>query len=300
MHCALNKPWRRPYWLLFVATFSAIPRAPGSEPVAVISEEVREKYDLHDFYKKVTFAGGIPIIGSGKVADASLLEARHLIKRMLTTAPLVRRALAESGVQVAVMATDEFTTDIPEHSHLQPRSHWNQRARGLGGTPEIPTTSCAEENLLGCPGDPYAGENILIHEFSHTVHLVGMVKIDPGFDDRLRAAYEAAKSAGLWENTYAMTNREEYFAEGTQSWFDCNAAPGKVHGKVRTRETLKRYDPALAELLEEVYGPNPWRYASPQSGKSRQFGEEVQWPVDKRFAWPHPKNLPARLQQSEE
>ena len=48
-----------------------------------------------------------------------------------------------------------------------------------------PYCSCGEENLLAYPGDPYAAENILIHEFAHNIHLRGMVNVDATFDTRL-------------------------------------------------------------------------------------------------------------------
>ena len=42
---------------------------------------------------------------------------------------------------------------------------------GLGGSQTDPVCSCGEENLLAFPGDPYAAECILIHEFAHNIHL---------------------------------------------------------------------------------------------------------------------------------
>jgi hypothetical protein len=175
---------------------------------------------------------------------------------------------------------------VPEYQDLQPKDYWDRRARGLGGTLDNPITSCGEENLLQYEGDPYAGENILLHEFSHSVHLIGMAKLDSGFDARLRHAYEAAKQNGLWEGTYAATNHEEYFAEGSQSWFNCNAPPGKEHNEVRTRKALREYDPTLAKLLAEVYGDNSWRYSAPNARSDRGSPGELTWPADKRFVWP--------------
>ncbi len=55
---------------------------------------------------------------------------------------------------------------------------WDRRARGLGGSETDPIASCAEENLLCFEGDPYAAENILIHEFAHALHLRGMNRLD--------------------------------------------------------------------------------------------------------------------------
>ena len=51
-------------------------------------------------------------------------------------------------------------------------------------------------------------------------HQMGLNTVDPSFDDRLKGLYDAAVEKGLWENTYAITNKAEYWAEGTQSWFD--------------------------------------------------------------------------------
>ena len=80
------------------------------------------------------------------------------------------------------------------------------------------------------------------------------------FDDRLKTIYDAAVEKGLWKNTYAITNKAEYWAEGMQSWFDTNRANDDQHNHVNTRDKLKAYDPALAELLTAVFGDTDWRY----------------------------------------
>ena len=61
--------------------------------------------------------------------------------------------------------------------------------------------------MLAYEGDPYHAENILIHEFAHNIHLVGLATVDPKFDDRLKEAYQQAMKEGLWEGKYASTNR---------------------------------------------------------------------------------------------
>src|SRR6266850_958614 len=79
-----------------------------------------------------------------------------------------------------------------------------------------PAVSGAEENLLNLRGDRYAKENILVHEFGHTFHEMGLNSIDRGFDQKLQEAYAAAKKKGLWKGHYAQTNHKEYWAEGVQ------------------------------------------------------------------------------------
>ena len=219
--------------------------------------------ELAEFYEKYISASGYPIVSSGKVNDYALKEAAYLTDMMLAQRPDVRRAMIAGGSRLVVMAHDEFTTDVPEHSHLTPKDFWDARARGLGGSKTDPVCSCGEENLLGLKGDPYSTENILIHEFAHNIHLRGMVVVDETFDHRLKATYERAMKAGLWKTKYASTNHAEYFAEGVQSWFNNNREPDHDHNHVNTREELRDYDPDLAALCEEVFGDTELVYTKP-------------------------------------
>src|SRR6266850_1292140 len=86
----------------------------------------------------------------------------------------------------------------PKDSKLTGKQYWDRRARGLGGTRADPLTSCGEENLLNLKGDPYAGENILIHEFSHIIQNVAIRNTDPDLHQKITVAWNQAKSEGLW------------------------------------------------------------------------------------------------------
>lgn len=215
---------------------------------------------LDGFYRKYVDADGIPVVSSENVRDRALLEARDRVIVLLARRPDLRDALVRGGARVAVIAEAEGTTDIPEHADLPrrfPGTDWDRRTRGVGATRERPVTSAGEENLLRLPQDRYRGEDILTHEFAHTIHVLGLREVDPGFDRALRGAFEEARVRGLWERTYAAASPEEYWAEGVQSWFDVNRSadpPDGVHNSVATRERLRAYDPGLAALLERVFG----------------------------------------------
>ncbi|MCY4568054.1 MAG: hypothetical protein OXD49_07040 [Candidatus Poribacteria bacterium] len=223
-------------------------------------DTVRKTFDLNPFYKQWIDMEGLPVVASAKVNPYAVKEAAYLIRQMIGHRQDVLQALAQNNVRFAVMAYNELTTQIPEHSDLQPDFYWDRRARGLGSTPARPAVSCGEENLLNYAGDPYSTENILVHEFAHAIHQMGLNTVDPSFDDRLQVMFEAAVEKGLWKDTYAITNRAEYWAEGTQSWFDTNRANDDQHNHVDTRDKLKEYDPSLAALLTEVFGDTDWRY----------------------------------------
>jgi hypothetical protein len=261
----------------------------ASAQVGPVPAAVRKQLELSEFYSKHLDASGIPIIASSKTSDFALEEARYLTGQMLAHRPEIAKAITKAKVRIAIMAHDEWTTDIPEHSDLTPAEYWNQRARGLGATRQRPAVSCGEENLLCLEGDPYAVENIFIHEFGHVIHEVGMAGIDKTFDDRLKAAYDAALSEGLWKGAYASTNRSEYWAEAVQSWFDTNRENDNDHNHVNTRAELREYDPRVAALCEELLGNGEWRYVRPErrepqsphlSGFDRPMAPKFAWPAD--------------------
>ncbi len=244
----------------FTASLGA---APDGGLVVPVPEAVRREFKLAPFYQKHLNAGGLPVVGSTNVSDFALREAAWIARQMLTNRADLLRAMASNNVRLAVMAWNEFTTDVPEHSDLESKVYWDRRARGLGATRRRPAVSCAEENLLCFPGDPYSTENICVHEFAHAIHEMGLSSVDPTFDKRLRAAFQRAKDDGRWKGTYASTNPSEYWAEGVQSWFDNNRENDALHNHVNTRAELKDYDPALAALCAEVFGEIAWRYRKP-------------------------------------
>ena len=112
-----------------------------------------------------------------------------------------------------------------------------------------------------------------------------MVNVDPTFDTRLKATYDAAMKAGLWKGKYAGVNHHEYFAEGVQSWFDDNREHDHDHNHVNTRAELVEYDPGLAAICREVFGDTVLKYTKPAT---RLTGHLAGYDPAKapRFTWP--------------
>jgi hypothetical protein len=95
---------------------------------------------------------------------------------------------------------------------------------------------------------------MILHELAHAYHDQFL-----GHDFKpVRAAYQAAVSSkkyesvlranGKHERAYAMTNLEEYFAEGTEAFFGANDFYPFV------RAELREHDAALFRALEEAWG----------------------------------------------
>ncbi|MGI9468368.1 MAG: anthrax toxin lethal factor-related metalloendopeptidase [Rubripirellula sp.] len=95
---------------------------------------------------------------------------------------------------------------------------------------------------------------VILHELAHAYHDQII-----GFDEpQVLAAFEAARTAGLYEEVllftgrkvrhYALTNHKEYFAESTETYFGVNDFYPFV------RAELKEYDPRTYQLMEDIWG----------------------------------------------
>jgi len=243
--------------ILLMSFSVGIAQPKSKSNVSIISPP--ESLQLDPFYKKYVNANGIHIISSRKVPDEALYKAYEIILFMTNGLPkVVLDEMVKVDTRVAIMARYEGTTDIPEHAHLENDTslNWDVRARGLGGTVELPLTSCAEENLLCYQIDKYHAEDILIHEFAHTIHAVGILPVREDFNAILQDLLDNAISDGKYNNTYAATNIWEYWAEGVQNWFDVNAevpAPDGKHNAVNTRKEMQKYDIDLYHLIGEYF-----------------------------------------------
>lgn len=234
------------------------------------------RYALNSFYAKYADADGIPVTGSHLVPDAAILVARDIVVSMLAHRRDVRDELVQQGARIGVMAITEATTDMPEQrdwkkpaiddprltkcevrdyaktiGQMTDRQYWDGRARGMGGL----FTTAGAENVMGVPKTRYYGENIMVHEFSHNI-MNALRTIDPGLIGRLQAAYARAREKRLWQGAYMANTIEEYWAEGTQFWFNSNKAYITDTLTVVNAEDLQAHDPDLYAILSEVYGNN--------------------------------------------
>ena len=229
-----------------------------SEPVPPPST-IREAFELSLFYQQWVDVEGLPVVASEKVNPYALKEAAWLIWQMIGHRPEILHVLVQKRVRFVVIGHTEITTDIPEYSDQGPDFlvYW-LRGLGGGGLSGHIAVSSPEENLLHYPGGGGL-YNVMLHEFAHAIHRFGLNTVDPAFDNQLQIAYAAAIEKGLWQGTYASSDRGEYWAEATQAWF----YPKGWHSfnnYGNTRQALKEYDPGLAALLAEIYGDSGWRY----------------------------------------
>lgn len=229
---------------------------------------------IDPFYTQYASARGIPVVASAKVSPKALEAARSMAEQMTAHRPDLAQVLVARGYRIAVMGRDEALLDLPEMRHwrkparndprltrcelkhydarigrLTDRQYWDARARGIGGRHMV----AAEEDVLGLAANRYFGETIFVHEFSHQL-LDAIRASDPALLARIEAAYAHAREAGLWRDEYTMTTIDEYWAEGSQFWFESNRLQVFDGRRILDAPDLAAYDPALHAVLGEVYG----------------------------------------------
>ena len=230
--------------------------------------EVRDFFELDPFYQQWINVEGYPVLASANVSPYAMKEAAWQIKQMIGHRSDILKALAQMRGRFFILAYNEMTTDPPENRGWLPHLFYNGRGRGGGGL----FTFEGEESAFN-------DYSFVVHELAHSIHDNALNQlIDPTFDNRLKAVYNAAMEKGLWSST--VPNRFEYWAEGVASWFHTSVFP------IKTRDALKAYDPALALLIAEVFGDNDWRYTPAVTrthlphlrGFNPQDVRSVEWP----------------------
>lgn len=229
---------------------------------------------LDPFYQKYCDANGIPILGSINVVNTTLQKVWSQTMNMMKMRQDLHAEIAKQGTRIAVLASIETLTQIPEYSQFDnlypepfgPGSTWAE-VKGLAAAPEYPVTVITEDNVGCAINDPLQGEYSLGHEFAHTVLNMGLDFFGTEgvtFNSNLTTTYNEAIAAGLWTDTYAAYNQYEYWAEGVQGWFDGNnqsttsPTPDGVHNDINTQAELLVYDPALYSLISSIF-PADWK-----------------------------------------
>lgn len=216
-----------------------------------VPNTVKEEFRLSTMYAKYTEAFKIPILGANNVDDDALKRACYVIRFMMGDRRDLRQIMYKKWGRVVIMDSNAYTQMIPEHSLTD---HIFRGSRGLGGTLHIPVTTAGEENMLCHSSDRQHGEDYLVHTFAQAMHKISINVGQPDFKNRLADAYTDARRKQLWESSKADDTVEEYFSEGVQTFFNVQAPYSYgIHNDIDNRDKLGRYDPALHDLISEVF-----------------------------------------------
>lgn len=220
-----------------------------------------EGKNIFFFYQKYIEIEGLYVIFFGKVSDEVLLKVCDIISLMLVKCLDVKVYMVKKGCYVMIIGKDEEICDLLEFVYIcnceDSIKYWNWCVCGFGGVLEDEFLfSCGEENLLVLLQDKYVGENILIYEFVYFIYMVGIVGVELDFNECLEVFCQNVIWKGLWEKMYVVSNKEEYFVECVQFFFNCNCYVEFVNGVynwVNCCMKLKMYDLDMYWLLQEYF-----------------------------------------------
>lgn len=233
------------------------------------------------FYSRhLEAASGITIKATPDVEPRSLTAAAGEVDHQLSKPGTgIAAQMASRGCSLAVFGSRENAYLIPEHRKDYDPEMYD--VEGYGGTVDQCVSSISERNVnrIKNSSDPlknslYPDENILAHEFGHAVRLVGIdTQKDSALSKDFYAVYKHAHDSGLWPNTYAISNSDEFFAVMTAVWFNTmSEAPDwsdGVRSPLNTRAEMKKYDPQTYAFFSRIYPeqnmPSPWDEPAPDS-----------------------------------
>ena len=194
----------------------------------------------------------------------------------------IAETLVSYGSSLAVYSPHENVYVLPEHRYGFRTSMYDLEGYG-GNLWNNCVSSISETNIHRTRGETadtylntmYPHENVLIHEFGHMIKSVGIEENpDQSYADRYFAVYEHAVEAGLWPNTYAISNSDEFFATMCAIWFnnmdDVSSWNDGTRCPINTRAEMEEYDPTTYDFFKtilpaDVKLPAPWDEPSPDN-----------------------------------
>lgn len=239
-----------------------------------------------EYYTKYIDAGGVVIMGHDRVDDKHFYNAREVVLTMTSKRPELRERLtphyeyAIAGSTTGPKSPRRFRMVIfPDRFPLMPEyfPYGKSSAGGCGAW-------CNAMVFDDRTGRLWSDYHVVVHEFGHAIHFAindfhipgnpvhdDLDKLDETFQSRLEAAYAVAKADAVddWEASlhsnkyhtgdYAMTNVNEYWAEGVAYWFEYVSQvwpEGEIEGlegRLRYHDDFLEKDPLLYALIEEWF-----------------------------------------------
>jgi len=232
------------------------------------------KLKANKFYTKYVDCRSLPILGSEKADDEAMLRANEIIRSMFAYRHDILKAMIDAGLWVVILAADEKVGELRNTTLiLNPAKE--------GEDVLVREFAKAVFNIVASrPVDPNF-EKMSPHE-KQQYELYGVERVDERFKKKLEELYKKAMDKGLWKGTAADASAADYFAEGVQSWFDCNSKVIDEKGRtINTREELKKYDPELAEFIADTFKHTQregfdWRCPAAGSDKKNPASDYLQ------------------------
>ena len=222
--------------------------------------EARAKY-----YTKYIAAGGVVILGTDAIEDRYFYAAREIVLEMTSKRPEIREILTptheprdnpSSRFRMILITPGQDLSGMPKRDLSSYKlSGWSMPAGWCDGG----QTHCVSSvSKFLYRGKYELSMSTFVHEFAHAMHFA-IRNLDPTFDDRLKAAYQAVMDdpesywwAGEWRDSL-LDNPREYWAGSVTEWFydlSFRFSNPQGFGRYATKDFLKK-DHLMYALMQE-------------------------------------------------
>ncbi|VDI27722.1 Hypothetical predicted protein [Mytilus galloprovincialis] len=183
----------------------------------------------------------IDITATTSVSGTAHTKAAQIIARMVKNMPSAICNSVAGQVKIGVFTKSEGMMIYPYNHYVADRAECRGICSGACKNTCTPdgrkygtlagsagrTTTILDDNILCNAADPYLHTfNVLVHEFTHSVHTYG---VDAAMKTRITNSYNAARAHRTWEmSSYSMSSEGEYLAQGAAAYFNTNR--GISHG----------------------------------------------------------------------
>lgn len=198
------------------------------------------------------------------------------------TVPIVHEMLSRTPVQVlemlaacqgsAVVNGPSYPVeDMAEFSFLRERAEMTRdyyAAPFVGGiTIGLSLDAKKEDTFVAMIKEDHISAGVVVHEYSHVIHLCALASGDPRRFGRIASLYRERVAAGTgFADGYSSRNEREYFAQAVALWFgtiqaDSIREPFSDKAAQRNADWMQTADPQMHDLLLTSFGPPryiPW------------------------------------------
>ncbi len=248
--------------------------------ISPITNELIKEYGLDpNYHHKVITVWGIPVIGPKGLDDTLLRNAAEIVAYQLSDSVLnseisveIRNKLYQRFFSVVIFpetGQQSGSESVPGFTHLS-------SGPGYSATKDKPTMVATETSVdYPTPSDKnyysteeygHSAGNSLIHELTHSIHLLALRDVFPSFDKELKSAYKNMRSNRLWSDSgiqyvvndgmgYIAQNEVEYLAVGSELWNNVRSIEAKITREkdISLHQHLKQNDPQLYKILSQFY-----------------------------------------------
>ena len=200
------------------------------------------------YYTQSVFAHGITVKASSAVAPAALVKAAESVTRMMVGLRHdIRECLVIKAAPIVIYPRGRYLGDLPEFQGPDYENYTGGRVHHSGNIYATPESDLFRGRKAGA---------VTMHEFAHAIMNLCFTKEEK---DEVTALYNEALRVNAFRGSYAMTNRDEFFAETSVAYFHMPPGDWGLAEYQSGQDALRRTLPQTFAFMERIYGEPPLR-----------------------------------------